>query len=53
MYTFFSKIIEQKNPNKESTESQCVVKLQILIGRISVPPFQKQQFADVLQSKCP
>ena len=62
MYTFVAKIIEQKNPNKESTERingenpiiyQCIVKFQNLMGRISVPPFQKQPFTDVLQSKCP
>ena len=60
MYIFVSKIIEQKNPNKKSTDrngenpiiSQCVVELQNLIGRILVPPFHKQPFADVLQSKC-
>ena len=32
--------------------SQCVVKLKNLIGRISMPPFLEQPFADVLQSKC-
>ena len=31
--------------------SQYIVKLQIPIGRISVPPFQKQPFADVLQTE--
>ena len=31
--------------------SQYIVKLQILISRISVHPFQKQPFADVPQSK--
>ena len=59
MYIFVSKIIKQKNPiknqPKESWEnsiiSQCVVKLQNLIGRISVPSFDTQPFADVLQSK--
>ena len=29
-----------------------MVKIQDLISRISVPPFEKQQFVDVLQSKC-
>ena len=29
-----------------------MIKLQIPIGIISVPPFQKQSFADVLQSRC-
>ena len=29
-----------------------MVKLQNLISRKSVPPFQKQPFADVLQSRC-
>ena len=29
-----------------------MVKPQHLISRISVPPFQKQPFVDVLQSKC-
>ena len=42
-----------KNQLKENGEnpiiSQHVVKLQNLISRISVPPFQKQPFADVLQ----
>ena len=60
MYIFVGKMIEQQNPNKESTErkwenpiiSQYVVKLQNLIGRISVSPFLEQPFADVLQSKC-
>ena len=31
--------------------SQYIVKLQIPIGRISVPPFQKQPLADVLQTE--
>ena len=30
-----------------------MVKLQNLSSRISVPPFQKEPFADVLQSRCP
>ena len=30
-----------------------MVKLQNLISRKSVPPFQKQPFALVLQSRCP
>ena len=29
-----------------------MVKLQNLISRKSVSPFQKQQFADVIQSRC-
>ena len=29
-----------------------MVKLQNFISRVSVPPFQKQPFVDVLQSKC-
>ena len=29
-----------------------MVKLQNLISTISVPPFEKQPFVDVLQSKC-
>ena len=45
-----------KNQLKESKEnpiiSQYVVKLQNLISKISVPPFQKQTFADILQSRC-
>ena len=45
----------KKNPNKKSAERKwrnfnfiSIVKLQNLIGRISVPPIQKQPFADVL-----
>ena len=29
-----------------------MIKIQNLISRISVPPFQKQQFVDVPQIKC-
>ena len=32
--------------------SQYVIKLQNLISRISVPPFQKQLFTDVFHSRC-
>ena len=45
-----------KNQPKENGEnpiiSQYVVKLPNLISRISVTPFQKHPFADVLQSRC-
>ena len=59
MYILVSKIIKQKNPNKESTDRKwrksyhisMRSKLQNLIGRISVSPFRKQPFADVFQSK--
>ena len=49
----------KKNPNKKSAERKwrnfhftSIVKLQNLISRISVPPIQKQPFADVLQNRC-
>ena len=51
IYAFLNKIIYQKNTNKRfpyihSRTSNSHSR------RISVPPFQKQPFADVLQSRC-
>ena len=60
-YIFPRKIIYslKKNPNKKSAEKKwrnfdfiSIVKLQNLTYRISVPPIQKQPFANVLQSSC-
>ena len=51
-----NKITLIKNQLKEDGEnpiiSQYVVKFQSLIIRISGPPFQKQPFTYVLQSRC-
>ena len=41
-----------KDNGEDAIISQYVVKLQNLISRISVPPFQKQPFPDVLQIRC-
>ena len=60
-YIFLRKIIYslKKNTNKKSAERKwrnfdfiSLAKLQTLIDRISVPPIQKQPFADVLQNSC-
>ena len=57
---FFGKIIYSltKEPLKKSSEENGEIsihldgKLQNLISGKSMPPFQKQLFADVLQSRC-
>ena len=52
-------MVQKKNPSKKQIESKRgnshyipMVKLQNLISRKSVPPFQKQLFIDVLQIRC-
>ena len=46
-------------PNKKSAERKwrnldfiAIAKLRNLLGKISVPPIQKQPYADVLQNSC-
>ena len=61
IYTFLTKIIyslaKEPPPKKSAARKRInfyymlMVKLQNLISRKSVPPFQKQSFADVLQSR--
>ena len=49
MATLIKKSTERKLRNFDYIS---MVKLQNLISRKLVPPFQKQPFADVLQSRC-
>ena len=56
IYAFLSKIIFSltKKPERKWTNFHynLIVKLQNLISKKSVLPFQKQLFTDVLQSRC-